>query len=294
MLVTAWRARRRYDVAQVDVFSGPAFRWAESVTWLLARMGKPVVLVLRGGNLPEFGRRRSGRVGRLLRRAAIVVSPSEYLRRALGDHRGDIRVIPNAIELSQHHARERTAPAPRLVWVRAFHEIYNPVMAIEALSAVRRAGVDARLVMAGPDKGDGSLERAKAAAVALSLEPHVTFEGRVPKDKIPSLLSGGDIFLNTANIDNAPVTVIEALASGLCVVSTDVGGMPDLLRSGTDALLVPRGDSTAMGQAVLRLLSEPGLAARLSREGRQTAAAFDWTHVIDAWEQTLHEAAARG
>ncbi len=82
MVGTAWRQRDRYDVAQVDVFSGPAFFWAEAVCGTLRMARKPYVLTLHGGNLPLFSRRRQARVRRLLRSAAAVTTGAATLSRS--------------------------------------------------------------------------------------------------------------------------------------------------------------------------------------------------------------------
>jgi glycosyltransferase involved in cell wall biosynthesis len=100
-------------------------------------------------------------------------------------------------------------------------------------------------------------------------------------------MSRGDIFLNTTNIDNTPVSVLEAMACGLCVVSTNVGGIPYLLEHEHDALLVPPNDPQAMATAVHRLLNEPDLAERLSRNARQKAAQCDWSIILPQWEALL-------
>jgi glycosyltransferase involved in cell wall biosynthesis len=81
--------------------------------------------------------------------------------------------------------------------------------------------------------------------------------------------------------------VLEAAAFGLPVVSTDVGGIPSLLRDGEEALLVPEGDAEAMAGAVRRLLEEPGLAGRLSAAGREVAERSSWERVRPLWEELL-------
>jgi glycosyltransferase involved in cell wall biosynthesis len=97
-------------------------------------------------------------------------------------------------------------------------------------------------------------------------------------------LQRGDLFLNTTNVDNTPVSVLEALACGLCVVSTAVGGIPYLLTDEHDALLVPPEDAPTMAQAVRRVLCQPELAATLSRHGRAKAETFAWPGVLSQWE----------
>jgi glycosyltransferase involved in cell wall biosynthesis len=100
-------------------------------------------------------------------------------------------------------------------------------------------------------------------------------------------MSRGDIFLNTTNVDNTPISVLEAMACGLCVVSTNVGGIPYLLEHEHDALLVPPDDPAAVATAVRRLLTEPDLAEQLSRNARQKAEKFDWSIILPQWEALL-------
>lgn len=291
MLLTIWRLRRRFDVAQIDVFSGSAFRWAECAAAFVRRTGKPSVLALHGGNLPEFQRRRPMRVRRLLEGAIEVVAPSRYLQAALRESRDDITVIPNAIELRRYRFRLRSRPQPRLVWVRHFRSIYNAPLAVEVLACTRRLFPDARLVMCGGDSRDGTLEEVKRTVRAHALESAVRITGAVPKHDVPSVLQEGDVFINTTNVDNTPVSVIEAMACGLPVVSTRVGGIPCLLDEGRTGLLVPSDDPGAMAEAVRRLLTESGLACRLSVNGRSLAAAMDWEPVLGAWMTLLRQAA---
>jgi glycosyltransferase involved in cell wall biosynthesis len=294
MVASVVRERGRYEVAIVDVFSGPAFIWAEAVVLVLRALGKPFVLVLHGGNLPKFARRWPGRVRGLLRGAVAVASPSGYLASQLERVRGDICYLPNAIEVSRFVPRSFETIGFELVWLRAFHEIYNPMQAPAVLACLIGDFPGVRLTMIGPDKGDGSLEKTRRAIVSLGVSGACQIVGRVEKSAVPAWLAKSDIFLNTTSVDNAPVSVIEAQAAGLCVVSTNVGGIPYLLENEKDALLVPPGDARAMADAVRRLFEEPGLAASLSRNGRLKAEGFDWSHVLPEWESVIRRAASGG
>lgn len=290
MCLTAWRARHHYDVAQIDVFSGPAFLWAEAVAGVLRLLHKPYILTLHGGNLPEFARRRPGRVRRLLAPAAMVTTPSRYLLEQMAPYRADIVLLPNALDLSHYVFRLPDQPVqPRLVWLRAFHRIYNPVLAAQVIDRLRCDWPDVHLTMVGPDKGDGVLSEFKRFVSDNGLDANVTYIGGVPKAEVPEWLQRGDIFLNTTNVDNTPVSVIEAMACGLCVVSTNVGGIPYLLDHEQDALLVPPNDPDAMAAAVRRILTEPDLAAQLSRNARRKAEQFDWETILPQWDSILRE-----
>ena len=147
MITTVWRRRRDYRVALIDVFSGPSFLWAEAVAFELRRLGKPYVLTLRGGSLPEFARRWPRRVRHLLQSAVAVTAPSGFLVDGMRGYRADLTVVPNALELDGYVFTTRERVAPRIVWVRALHAIYNPVLAVEVLARIAAKHPDAHLVM---------------------------------------------------------------------------------------------------------------------------------------------------
>ena len=284
MTSTAWKLRDEYGVAQVDVYSGPAFIWAEAACWALRRAKKPYVLTLHGGDLPPFARQWPGRVSRLLRSAPVVTSPSRYLYDQMKPYRADLQLLPNPLDLTQYSFRTRRKPQPRFIWLRAFHSIYNPTLAPRVITGLLKEFPEIRLTMVGPDKGDGSLQTTQQVAAQLGVANRITFVGGVAKSEVPQKLNEGDIFLNTTNVDNTPVSVPEAMACGLCVVNTNVGGIPYLLESEHDALLVPPDDPLAMIAAVRRILREPGLAERLSVSARRKVENFDWPVILPQWE----------
>jgi len=289
MLWTIWRDRQIYDLALIDVFSGSAFIWAYLSGWMLNILGKPFVLTLHGGNLPAFAREHPNQVRSLLSSADRVTSPSTYLQKQLDDFGADILLIPNALDVKTYPNRNRADPQPSLVWLRTFHRIYNPSLAPRVLSRLKNQGLNVHLLMVGPDKGDGSLQQVCRIAQELGVADQMEFPGGVKKVDVPLMLDNGDIFINTTNIDNTPVSVIEAMACGLCVVSTDVGGIPYLLEDGKDALLVPPDDPEAMASAVRRILTEPGLAGKLSANARKKVEQFDWSVILPRWEALFDE-----
>ena len=221
--------------------------------------------------------------------ARVVTTPSGYLREHMAPYRSELRLLPNAVDLTAYEYRQREAPRPSLMWLRAFHTIYNPTLAPRVLARLQADFPAIHLTMVGPDKGDGSLERVRDTALRERVMDRLDLPGGVPKSEVPAILNRGDVFLNTTNIDNTPISVLEAMACGLCVVSTDVDGIPFLLRDGVDSLLVPPDEVDAMAEAIRRVLVEPGLAARLSANGRANARAHDWTTILPQWEELLVE-----
>ncbi len=289
MISTVWHERRNYAVAQIDVYSGLAFIWAEIVCLELRTLGTPYILSLHGGNLPSFARRWPRRVRKLLRSAALVTTPSQYLREQMLPCCEDLVLLPNPLDLKNYRMRLRQRPKPNLVWLRAFHRIYNPVLAINVLALLVQEFPEVHLTMVGPEKDDGCLDHVKRLACELGVSGRLSFPGTVSKAEVSTWLHRGDVFLNTANVDNTPVSVMEAMASGLCLVSTDVGGIPYLLQHEHDALLIPPDDPEGMAAAVRRFLTEPGLARKLSRNARAKAEEFHWGNVLPQWQALLSQ-----
>jgi glycosyltransferase involved in cell wall biosynthesis len=271
----------------VDLFSGPAFLWGEALSILLSRLGVPFVISLHGGALPEFAAERKARVRACLARAAAVTAPSPYLRETMRAYRWDIRLIPNPLELGSFPHRTREALKPELVWVRGFHQMYNPALAVQVVARLAAEFPEIRLTMVGGARGDNSLEETRRLAVAMGIPGRVAFTGPVPRHEVPAWISRADIFLNTTNVDNTPVSMLEAMACGLCVVTTDAGGIPYLVEDGRDAVVVPRNDADRMADAVRRLLRDSAAAGRISRHARMKAQQFDWAVVLPQWQELL-------
>jgi len=287
MLSKVLTQRKKYALAQIDVFSGTAFIFAEASAKLLSWLKKPIVLNLHGGGLPEFAQNHPGRVKALLHRARLVVTPSPFIQKGLSNFRQDIQVIPNPIDIYSTIFRERPQIHPRLIWVRAFHRVYNPVLAVKVLKKLSIDYPDVHLTMIGPDKGDGSLQLVMQKAQSLGVYERLTIIPGLSHDAIAGWMNQADIFLNTTNYDVAPRSVLEAMANGLCIVSTNVGGMPWLVADRLEGLLVPPDDPEAMTAAVVRILEDPKLAACLNAAARRKAESLDWPAIIPIWNTNL-------
>jgi glycosyltransferase involved in cell wall biosynthesis len=180
------------------------------------------------------------------------------------------------------------------MWLRAFHSVYNPMMVPRVLARLKGEFPSIHMTMVGPDKGDSTRERTIAAAKTYGVEEHLEVRGPVRKASVPDLLANDDIFLNTSSVDNTPVSVLEAMASGMCVVSTEVGGIPYLLKSGQEALLVPADDDAAMAAAVRGLLKDAAFAERIRTASLSKVRRFDWSAILPQWREILTAAARRG
>lgn len=282
---TMRRWRGRVDVVVVLVFSGPGFAMADLGSRMARRLDVPLVLWLHGGGLPRFADRHPRWVHRVFSRAERLVAPSAYLTRV---GRFAAEVIPNLIpDVPEAPSAGGEDRPPRLLWMRTFHPLYRPEWAIDVLADVRADLPGATLTMAGQDRG--GLEPTRAAAAARGVAAAVRFAGFLDPAAKAVAFGEHDVFLNTSRTDNAPVSLIEASVHGLPVVTTPVGGIPDLFPAGTGALL---GDDPAtLATHVVRIATQPALADRLAAEGRRRGRAFTWAEVGPLWKTLLAEVA---
>jgi len=274
---------KKVDIVSIDVYSGDAFLWAAISGKICRIYNKPYICALRGGNLPSFSRTHRQKIIILLSGAKRVISLSHYLIDLFQTSDIQIELIPSAIDLSLFDYHLRNTLGPKLFWLRAFHSIYNPQMAIQTLAIIKKKYPTACLTMAGPDKGE--MENCKKLAVEMGVRKQVFFPGKITKSQINKMAKEHDIFINTTNIDNTPVSVIEAMALGMPVVSADVGGIPYLIKHGENGLLVSPGNSDEMAKKILKLISDKELATELSIKGRKTAERFDWKQIFPLWDE---------
>jgi len=290
MLRSVLCRRDRYDLALIDTFSGQAFLWA----WLCGAAarcaGRPYVAVLQGGNLPRWTRRHARLFRALLAAAAAAVAPSDYLAGELSVFRADIRIIPNVVSVERYEPRPARPWRPSYLWLRRFHPIYNPQMAVRAFARIAASRPEATLMMAGPDAG--CMEATHSLARELGVADQIRFPGKLPKECIYRLSRDCDFFLHTSRADNQPVTVLEAMALGLPVVATGVGGMGHLIRDGLTGILVPDDDDAAMARACHSLLADPAKASSLSQAARAAVQMTSWENVRPKWEALLAEVAS--
>lgn len=289
MLMKVFRSRTKAEVVVVDVFSTDAFWFAYATTMLCRLLNLPYITILRGGNLSRRLKNSPRTCQAMFSHSAANVSPSVYLQERFRRDGYCVEYIPNFIDLSDYPLKTRDVCRPRLLWVRSFHRIYNPTLAVDILQQLRTKHVDAELCMVGPDK-DGSLNKVRQRADQRGVSDSLTITGRLDKKDWVLLAGDYDIFINTTDFDNHPVSVIEAMALGLPLVSTNVGGLPYLIENGNDGILVPPQDANAFVEAIEGLLQSPGKAMRLAHEARRKVEGFDWNILRDEWLRVLRAA----
>lgn len=285
MVFKTFRHAKKVDYVLIDTYSTKNFWYAIVISQLCRILRVKYIPKLHGGNLPNRIISSKFFSDLIFNNAYTNIAPSSYLYetfKAAGYT--NLRYIPNTIELELYKESPKEFNTPKLLWVRSFAKIYNPVMAVKVFISLKKEFPDAKICMVGPKKDDSF---SKTVKFAKKNEAEVLFTGKLSKPDWIALSKDYNIFINTTHFDNTPISVIEAMALGLPVVSTNVGGIPYLLEHERNALLINDGDDQNMVKQIKRLINEPELAKVLSKNGKESVKDFDWEVVKKQWIELL-------
>ncbi|WP_452226400.1 glycosyltransferase family 4 protein [Lacinutrix cladophorae] len=285
MVWTCITMSKKIDYVLIDTYSTTNFYYAVIVSQICKILKLKYIPILHGGNLPSRLKNSPFLSDLLFKNAHKNVSPSLYLLETF-KNAGYLNVdfIPNAIEMDSYTFKERNFKNINLLWVRSFSKIYNPKLAVKVLKGLQEEGFHVTLCMVGPDS-DGSLLEVKQLAKSLHVD--VTFTGKLTKEAWITLSKDFNIFINTTNFDNMPVSVIEAMALGLPVISTNVGGLPFLIANNIDGILVAKEHEEGFVKAVKSIVNNPERTKIMTNKAREKVIAFDWKLVKTKWFQVL-------
>lgn len=286
MISTVWRMRHQTDIVLIDTYSTTNFYYALIISQLCRFLKLPYVPILHGGQLERRLEYHPKKSALIFKYAKDLVAPSPFLQNVFQSYDySKVIHIPNTIQMENYPYKEdREMDTLKLLWVRSFSKIYNPEMALKVLEALRTKGYKAKLTMVGPEN-DGSLQACKHLAKNKNLEVH--FTGLLNKKQWIALSKNHNVVINTTKIDNTPVSIIEAMALGLPIVSTNVGGIPYLITDKIDGLLVPSSDVQAMTSAIVKLTKDSYLRRQLVTNARTKVEQFDWHTVKPQWRDLL-------
>jgi glycosyltransferase involved in cell wall biosynthesis len=257
----------------------------------LAHDRVPLVAIAQGSDIHQYLRMppRRRAILKYLPQAAAVVTRSGELSRLLaaaGFPADKLHTVYNGVDLDRFQPRDRAqarqsaglpANGAVILFVGNFYPVKNPLLLVQALAGMRTESV---LVMAGAGPLEGD---ARGLAAKIGLGSRVIFAGRKSPAEIAQLMNAADLLAIPSENEGVPNVLLEALASGLPVVASRVGGIPEILSNESLGSLVTPGDSAAFASAMDRGLAERCDPAPI----RRAASCFSWENAAGAYRQLL-------
>ncbi len=281
-----WGNYKRSSLIFIDVYSTKAFYFAFYFALISKIFSLKYIPIIHGGNIGRRIKKSKWMTEFIFKNADINISPSRYIYSIFKENNFEVTYIPNCINFSNYKFKKRQKIRPRLIWLRSFHEIYNPKMAVNVLKIISSFYSKTKLTMIGPDK-DGSLNHCQYLSKKYKVDHNINFLGYLSKTEWIKIARDHDIFINTSKIDNFPVSVIEMMALGLPIVSTDVGGIPFILEHGKNSLLVENNDAQNMASQIKYLIEKPYFARKISMRAFEDSKSFSTDLVIPEWSKII-------
>jgi glycosyltransferase involved in cell wall biosynthesis len=281
-LAALWRGLRDADVAHIFSASYASFLIAVLPACLVAWVrGKKTLINYHSGEARDH-LQRSAIACAVLKRADQIVTPSAYLVDVFKEFGIAAQPIANNVDFSQFSYRERKPLRPHLVCTRGFHPYYAIDVVVEAFARVQREFPNAQLDLVGAGPLESSIRQ---LVIEMNL-PGVNFCGVVSRLEIGKYYDRSDIFINASRLDNMPISILEAFASGTPVISTAPEGMRYLIEDGRTGLLSEPGNPEGLADHVLQVLRDPELSSRLAANALEDLRRYRWESVREQWLRT--------
>jgi len=284
MCFAVFQFRTRVNYVLIDTYSTSNFYYALITSQLCRLFRLKYLPILHGGNLPYRLKQNPKLSSLIFNNSFQNIAPSGYLKHEFEVKGYTTLLIPNVIPITKYNFKNRQKLQPRLLYVRSFAKIYNPTMAIEVLKELKNTYSKTVLCMVGPDK-DGTLNDVQQLIDRYQLHDNVEITGVLSKSEWHEKSKDFDIFINTTNVDNTPISVIEAMALGLPVVSTNVGGLPYLIDNDKDGVLVDKEQPMLMANGIHKIIEEN--KSSFAKKARSKVENFDWSVVRNQWLKLL-------
>lgn len=287
ILTSLFKYRNKVDFIIIDTYSTLNFYYALSVSIFCRFFKISYICKLEGGNLPLRIKNNPILSHFIFSKAYRIIAPSQFIFDSFKNlYHENLLLIHNFFDFNSNDINETKIIAKpfNILWVRSFDPIYNPMMAIKVVELLIKKHPNIFLYMVGPDK---KKYKSVIERYVVSNNLPVFFTGKLEKEEIYSLIKSCHLFINTSNIDNFPVSILESMAFGLPVISTNVGGISEMIKNETDGCLVSINDVEKMAFYIEKVLNDELFFNKLSRNSIQKVELFRWENIKQKWIDLL-------
>ncbi len=289
---------QRADLVHIH-FASRASTWRKSLLALVARwFGKPYILHAHGAEFHEFFPKQPRVLQRwiisMLKKSRCLIAVSERWRQFYLGISGlspeHVVVLPNPIHVPDTYPSRHDRSTVTFLFLGRMENRKGPLRAVQALVALPdNLRQKAHLVLAG----DGDVESVRHEVSKLGLDRQATVMNWVSPEQRNALLASADAFVLPSLNEGLPMSVLEAMSWGLPVITSPVGGIPEIVQNGYNGLLVPPTDISALANAMQRLIEDEALRLQMGANARASVEHLDirlyWQKLYAIYRSVLSE-----
>jgi glycosyltransferase involved in cell wall biosynthesis len=270
---------RNADVVHIFSTAFSGFLISTVPAYCVARALRKKIFVNYRSGLARSHMNASSFARNLLRRADKVLVPTSYLADVFREFQITALAIPNLVDSNLFSYRLRNPLRPIFLCSRNLEACYGIDLVLRAFSEIQKAFPEARLALLG----EGSKENAIRYLITELRLTEVEMPGRIPRERIGDFYDRADILINASRVDNMPVSILEAFAAGLPVVSSNAGGIPAIVSHEETGLLSDVEDWRQLAANAIRLLRDPALTPRLVENAYRQSLSYRWNEIRGQW-----------
>jgi glycosyltransferase involved in cell wall biosynthesis len=222
----------------------------------------------------------------IIKNADSAIALTEDMKRAMqAMYDRDIAIVPNGIDLKEYTSERPMqnvgGPIKRILFVGRLHPVKGVQYLLQAMQMVHEEVPGAKLILVGDGEERESLEK---LTDSLGIRECVEFVGGVPHEKIPDYMHHADVFVLPSLSESFGIVNLEAMACGLPIVATRVGGIPDIIEDGANGYLVDTKNQEQIAEVLLKLLQDEQLRKDMSDNNRERVRRYRWDTVTATLE----------
>ena len=266
----------------IHSFSTNAFYITVWVSFLCRMFKLKYFILTHGGDYPNRLNNSPKLIKYAFGNAKEIICPSIYLKKHFQDAGYTCKLIPNGVDLKLFPFLDRNKFNPKILWVRSFAQIYNPLMALKVIKLLKEKFPSVSLIMVGGKK-DNSYDEVIEYIKTNNLTDNVKLTGILTHSEWAEISKECDLFINTTTIDNMPLSVLQSMLLGLPVFSTNVGGIDSLIEDGITGIKIESGNATEMANKILHYLSNQNELFSIVQSARKIPVKYSWEKVLPMW-----------